>query len=134
MRSDGAEDHALGQMTVAAPRRKHGHSPIHPPGELGGDFIRRGGDDDHQLAVVAGQSEHDRVDQLGRGKDGDHGIQGVLQTAVDDRRQRDDDRVGQQHDAPDAEIRQPMVQITGDDIGTARTAAAQEDQSESDAR
>ena len=134
MRSDGAEYHPAGGMAVAALRGENGHSPIHLCCQYLSHFVGQGGNDDHQLAVVARQAEHDRVDQLGGRKDRDHGIERVLDIAVDERGQRHYDRVRDQNDPADAEIRKTPIQIAGDDIRAASTAAAQQDQAKPRAR
>ena len=121
-------------MAVAAPRGENGHSPIHLRCQYLSHFIGHSCNNDHQLAVVARQAKHDRVDQLGGRKDRDHGIERVLDVAVDERGQRHNDRVGDQDDPADAKIRKSAIQIAGDDIRAACTAAAQQDQTQTCAR
>ena len=101
VRTDGAEDHTALGMAVAAPCGEDGHASIHPAGQDMRDVVGLRRDDDQQLAVVAGEAENDRVDQLRGRKDRDHGIERILDTAVDDSRQRNDHRIGKQDDAAD---------------------------------
>ena len=117
-------------MAVAAPRVEDGHSPIHLRRQHQRHFVGHSCNNDHQLAVIARQAKHDRVDQLRGRKDRDHGIERVLNIAVDDRGQRHNDRVGYQNDPADADIRKTAIQIAGDDIRAARTAAAEQDQAQ----
>ena len=126
-----AEDHPERCFAVAAAGFDQGQSPILPGYDEVGYLIGLCRDDDQKLAVISRKSEYDGVDQLSRGKDRDHGVEGVLERTVDNSRQRDYNGVADQHDRADAQIRESSVQVAGDDIGAAGTASAQKDQSQS---
>ena len=128
MRPNRAEDHAEGAFAVTAAGFDQGQSPILFRCDEVADFGGFSGDDNQQLAVITRESEHHRVDQFCRGEDRDHGVEGIFERTVDDRGQRDNDSVADQDDRTDAEIRKSAVQVAGDDIGAAGTAAAQENQ------